>query len=210
MESKSQLKVRLIGLSGKLGSGKSSAAKILMRLCPGFVERAFAHRLKEIVAVMTQTSVEFCYTEDGKNTVAPAFGKTIGELQQGVGIIFRETYGADIWIKCLFADYDRLMAMSKTSTDTPGQQKPSDRPLWIVSDVRFPNEVKAIKDRGGIVVRIEGDPMGVRARSKRDLKHISETALDTFTDWDVVIDNSVANMEQFEYKIKSMVLPKLK
>ena len=31
---------------------------------------------------------------------------------------------------------------------------PTSPPNWIITDVRFPNEVKAIKDRGGIVIRV--------------------------------------------------------
>jgi hypothetical protein len=53
-------------------------------------------------------------------------------------------------------------------------------PNWIITDTRFPNEAQAIKDAGGIVIRV--DRPGVSAINA----HPSETALDN---WD------------FDYKI---------
>lgn len=56
-------------------------------------------------------------------------------------------------------------------------------PNWIITDVRFPNEVKAIKDRGGIVIRIERPEIGWTG------DHESETALDGYTDFNYHIVN---------------------
>jgi hypothetical protein len=47
----------------------------------------------------------------------------------------REIIHPQIWVNALFADYE----------------KDSE---WIVTDVRFPNEAQAIKDKGGIVIRV--------------------------------------------------------
>jgi hypothetical protein len=47
-------------------------------------------------------------------------------------------------------------------------------PDWIITDVRFPNEVKAIEDRGGIVIRVNRDSI------KSNDEHPSETALDHY------------------------------
>lgn len=53
---------------------------------------------------------------------------------------------------------------------------------WIITDVRFPNEAEAIKDRGGFIIRI--DRPGVEPVNA----HPSETALDN---WD--FDYRIAN-----------------
>lgn len=45
----------------------------------------------------------------------------------------------DIWVNSTMNDYDRDYQR--------GQE-------WIITDVRFPNEIQAIKDRGGVVVRV--------------------------------------------------------
>ena len=69
--------------------------------------------------------------------------------------------------------------------------------LAIVADVRFPNEVKAIKDIGGKVVRL--------TRSLHKDNHGSEIALDEdnydWSNFDAVIDNSSCNIEEFCSKI---------
>lgn len=58
-------------------------------------------------------------------------------------------------------------------------------PNWLITDTRFPNEIKAIKNNNGICIRVN--------RGK-DIDtsnfHESETALDDFKDWDHVIDNN--------------------
>lgn len=69
-------------------------------------------------------------------------------------------------------------------------------PNWIITDTKFPNELKAVKDRGGITIRVNrpdfmenaltGEKFPVKVYKK---EHKSETALDT-AEFDYVIDNS--------------------
>lgn len=54
---------------------------------------------------------------------------------------------------------------------------------WLIADLRFPNEVKAIKDRGGLVFRVK------RTFVDTPSNHTSETALDNYTGWDETIMN---------------------
>ena len=56
-------------------------------------------------------------------------------------------------------------------------------PNWIITDCRFPNEFRAIKDNGGVVIRIERDCI------KPVNAHPSEIALDDFQ-FDFVIENN--------------------
>ena len=53
--------------------------------------------------------------------------------------------------------------------------------LAIVTDVRFPEEVEAIKKLGGKVIRL--------TRNVLNDNHESESVLDNYTGWDAVIDN---------------------
>ena len=66
-------------------------------------------------------------------------------------------------------------------------------PNWIITDVRFPNELQAIKDRGGINIRINRPcsicgGVGYHKLDCRPSEHISETALDN-AEFDYVIEN---------------------
>jgi hypothetical protein len=180
----------IIGISGKLGSGKSLATLVLIKLFQDedvtAVEKSFARRLKETIATLFNTSVETQLSQEGKNTVDPVVGKTYGQLQQILGQGLRDLIQPDLWIK---------LALSNLPEDE----------VSIISDVRYKNEVKAILERGGIVIRLEGDPGGVRAKSNRDLTHSSECDLDDWEDWFLKIDNSIPDLEALEKKLQPVI-----
>jgi dephospho-CoA kinase len=67
-------------------------------------------------------------------------------------------------------------------------------PDWIITDVRFPNEFKAIKERNGMLIKVIRDTGKVSA-------HISETALDYENRWDCVIDNN-GTIEELKVKVE--------
>lgn len=83
----------------------------------------------------------------------------------------RNVLHPQIWVNSLFAEY-----------------KMDYKHNWIISDVRFPNEANAIKDREGILIKINRD-----TGSFSD--HISETALDEYENWGYVIDNNSSIVE---------------
>lgn len=78
-------------------------------------------------------------------------------------------------------------------------------PNWIITDMRFPNELKAVEDRGGITIR-------VNRKLDRPLKieeinsgfHPSETALDN-AKFDYVIDNS-GSLEELVEKVREILI----
>jgi len=57
-------------------------------------------------------------------------------------------------------------------------------PKWIITDMRFPNELSAVKERGGITIRINRKQTGELST------HPSETALDDYQFFDETIDNN--------------------
>ncbi len=79
---------------------------------------------------------------------------------------------------------------------TLGNLKPTDK--VIVTDVRFPNEVSGIKNKGGIVIRV------VRPSKISTSTHPSETSLNDYNQWDYVIVND-GTLEQLEYKTIEML-----
>lgn len=64
-------------------------------------------------------------------------------------------------------------------------------PNWIITDTRFPNEAQAIKDAGGIVIRV--DRMHITPINE----HYSESALDGW-DFDYYIENSGTHQDLFD------------
>lgn len=68
----------------------------------------------------------------------------------------REIIHPNIWVNALFADYKDIVKNVKSFKEEPNSTKAyeMEKPNWIITDVRFPNEAQAIKDRGGIVIRV--------------------------------------------------------
>ncbi len=162
----------ILCINGLLGSGKNELASIIKNEFPQyrFQIHAFADKLKHITSEITGSPLDDFYTQEGKNIYLEDFNATNGEMLQKVGTALK-VVDENIWVKHLMKKYD------------------SDK-NWIICDLRYYNELEACREKGGILVNIQGDPRGTRAKSKRDLNHSSETELSTFTEWDYVIDNN--------------------
>lgn len=180
----------IIGISGKAGSGKDTAAKMLEVLYANpdisyedFANRRyknfadilivhFADALKEAAQVLFRLGEWEINTQEGKKTTINWIGKTVRELLQGIGQGLRDAIDFDLWVKILFAN-------------TKGWSN------YIIADVRYPNEIKAIKERNGILLRIDRKGAGAG-------NHSSETALDDYKEWDVHIENNNSIEDLFE------------
>lgn len=179
----------IIGISGKAGSGKDTAAKMLEVLYanPNISYEDFANKryknfadiqivhfadsLKETAQVLFRIGEWETNTQEGKKTTVDWIGKTVRELLQGIGQGLRDAIDFDLWVKILFANTE-------------------DWSNYIIADVRYPNEVKAIKERNGILLRIDRKGAGAG-------NHSSETALDDYKEWDLVIDNNSTKEDLF-------------
>lgn len=166
----------LIGISGKIGAGKDTLAAMILRLLvdkyPNICQKSFAYNVKLMVSILTNTSIEDNLTQEGKNIYLPEWGYTLGELQQKLGTeCIRDKLHTNAWILSLLSNY--------TENDS-----------YVISDVRFKNEADYIKSKNGILIRINGDPSNIRANSKRNLNHISETDLDNYPNFDHIIENN--------------------
>jgi predicted AAA+ superfamily ATPase len=192
----------MLGISGKRGAGKDTFAQLihycdLKRTYPkvwadktfdefqngdhtwksDWESRFFAQKLKKIAAFLT--GHEDQYTQAGKTTFLPEWGMTVGEIQQKLGTdAIRNGLHDQAWILACFADI-------REDENT------------LITDMRFPNEMGAVKNRGGITVRIDGDPKKQQGDGTRDDNHPSETSLDN-ADFDVRIinDGTLAELEE--------------
>lgn len=165
----------VIGISGYAQAGKDTIGSVLTESA-GFVRVAFADALREVLyalnpSVCVQTGpsfVDFLWTtvvdvvEDKGWEWAKANSDVRGYLQRLGTEAGRQILGDDIWVRT---------AMAKVNGGK-----------YVFTDVRFPNEARAILDKGGQVWRVERP--GVAPVNP----HPSETALD---DWpfDLVIFN---------------------
>lgn len=103
---------------------------------------------------------------------------TVRQFLQELGTdACRKGLHPNTWINALLADYKPGPFYPNVHAEDHAKL-----PNWIITDTRFPNEAQAIKDAGGIVIRV--DRPGVKAINA----HPSETGLD---DWN--FDHKIMN-----------------
>lgn len=174
----------LIGLHGRLQAGKDTTYERIARMCEGIyrVEQlSFANPLKDSAAALlgiTREELERMKVDPGVSISVRVPLDEFGYRYRTVTLTGREylqRYGTESHRDVFGDDFWVRQAMDKvTQLGT----------VYVVTDVRFPNEVAAIQDRGGYLAHVIG-PEGVAAGG-----HSSEQALpdDVF---DFVIDNTV-------------------
>lgn len=123
----------------------------------------------------------------------------------------REIIHPNIWVNALFADYQpTVYGDTAKGRGVGGQLLTSEYPNWIIPDTRFENEAKAIRDRNGILIRINRikdpreDMIGTDLSTwKAPSSHPSETALDKWKDWDYIIKND-GTLEDLLVKVEEI------
>jgi hypothetical protein len=133
---------------------------------------------------------------------------------------FREIIHPNTWINVLFNQYKPIGLYIKDITiGLPDSGKDlSTYPNWIITDCRFPNELQAVKDRGGLTIRVNrvykdfiiSDGSIVKHHEIYDNTslHSSETALDN-AEFDYVIDNDGTISELIEAVREILIKEKL-
>ena len=140
-------------------------------------------------------------------------------LQQIGTDLFRNQLHPNTWVNATMADYKIKYFISDVDElgceETATTKEFPVYPNWIITDVRFPNEAYAIKDREGIIIRIERNDYIFDENGKRiiptkeyininDKQHESETALDNYK-FDYVINNN-GTISNLVDKIKEILI----
>lgn len=156
----------IIGIAGEAGSGKDSAAAVLVER--GFVKGKFAAALKEMLRALLRyrrvddATIEEMIEGTLKELPHPALnGKSPRHVMQGLGQWGREDIDEDFWVD---VEFDAQSGAENL----------------LFGDLRHDNEEAAIMKRGGIVLQLVG-------RGGINSDHISENFKPKNP---VVIDNS--------------------
>ena len=247
----------IIGISGKIGSGKDLIGEIIQYLqynldqgtnisfeeyeidSLGYNNKweivKFADSLKDIVCILTgctrkqledidfknsylgdewikllinkncQTNSICKYSNNGlcpnpctnKNSLQQL---TYRQLLQYLGTdLLRNQLHENCWVNSLFSKYKANLIMKSTQFGVVHVQYPN----WIITDIRFLNEVDAVKDRGGIIIRVNRfDDSDMQATHIN--QHPSETAIDNYS-FDHTIDNN-GSIEDLIKEVKSILI----
>lgn len=142
-------KSKLVGLIGNAGSGKTTVANIIERDY-GYERLRFAGTIKAMVSTMLACAgisgdrISEMIEGDLKETACDELsGKSPRYVMQRLGTEFgRELISQNIWVDITMAQVQSFQELGKSV---------------VIDDVRFPNEIKAIKDAGGKIFRVVRD-----------------------------------------------------
>jgi hypothetical protein len=139
----------IIGITGLIGSGKDTVANYLTTF-HGFKRESFAGSLKDAVAQVFGWDRELLeghttYSREWREQVDPWWSNRLNipnltprwVLQYWGTEVCRKSFHDDIWI----ASVEHKVLNSKDNV--------------VISDCRFSNEIVAIKNAGGITIRVE-------------------------------------------------------
>lgn len=165
----------LVGLTGYARSGKDTAAAYLAEIFQ-MDHRAFAENLKRITAILADEPVANFHDDVLKEQLCPALGMTRRKAMQVVGTeMVRERFGPDIWHTNLLNSW-RAQGCGPT----------------VISDVRFDNEARAVRNAGGVIVRIVRPGAGLGGEAAN---HVSEQGVsEHLVDFTIVNDGSHAEL----------------
>lgn len=158
-----------------LFEGRLNSLSTFRNIITTWNRESFAKRLRSCLYTITGDSRIFALDDETKNslsTIKDAEGNyyTIRQLLQKFGTEVGRSISPNLWVDALMNDY--IEAKSKGYEED-----------WIVTDVRFKNEAEAIRENGGILIRLN------RNTGFND-QHSSETALDDYKNFDLIIDNN--------------------
>jgi hypothetical protein len=202
----------IIGICGFIGSGKDTIADYLVNFHE-FRRDSFASTLKDAVAAVFGWDRDLLEgrtkaAREWREQVDPWWAERLGMpaltprwvLQYWGTEVCRNGFHDDIWI----ASLENKLRRSGDNI--------------VISDCRFPNEIKAIKAQGGRIVwvqrgelpewydlAVESNHGGFNhMKTAYPDVHVSETAW-VGTDFDIVIDNN-GNIEDLYRQVKSLAL----
>lgn len=138
----------IVGIAGFIGSGKDTIADYLIRF-KGFRRMSYAGPLKDAVASIFGWDRELLegstkYSREWRDAVDPWWAERLQipnltprwVLQQWGTEVGRRSFHDDIWI----ASIENQLRTTKDNI--------------VISDCRFPNELKSIKRIGGLTIRV--------------------------------------------------------
>jgi hypothetical protein len=202
----------IVGIAGFIGSGKDTIADYLITF-RGFKRMSYAGPLKDAVASIFGWDRELLegttkYSREWRDTIDPWWAERLDipnltprlVLQQWGTEVGRRAFHDDIWI----ASIENQLRTTKDNI--------------VLSDCRFPNELKSIKRLGGITLRVtRGDnppwydaAVAYNFGDKESLSllmehkvHASEYS-SVGLDYDYYVDNS-GTVDELHRKIDSII-----
>jgi hypothetical protein len=177
----------------------------------GWEIKKWAGKLKEIASTLTgiakhkfedqefkktNLSSEWDCNPPGKVGTMHKQPLTVREFLQRLGTdALRYGLHENAWVNALMSDYTPTQV--QWAQGPIGGYEDGDMPNWIITDTRFPNEADAIREKDGVLIRVE------RPGVKPINDHPSEIGLDHYK-FDHVIKNN-GSIQELADQVKSIL-----
>lgn len=166
------MKIQLIGITGKAGVGKDTAAAHLVEH-HGYERYAFAAPIKRMLGVLGFPEHLFA-DHVTKEAVIQDLGCSYRKLAQTLGTEWGRTIHPEFWL----IQAKRAYARACREGHVAG---------FVISDVRFENEAEWIRSEGGTVIHLFGRDTTVDGDAA---KHVSEGGVMLHPNRDGLLNNS--------------------
>ena len=189
----------IVGICGLIGSGKDTIADYLQNIHQ-FKRESFAHTLKDAVAAVFGWDRELLegrtkHSREWRETVDSWWATRLDMpnltprwvLQYWGTEVFRKGFHDDLWIAAL------ENKLRNSSDDI------------VITDCRFPNEIRAIREAGGVVIRVRRGPdpewMNIAAIANQSATPGASTQI--LTDLGIHASESAWAGTKFDYEINN-------
>lgn len=157
--------IRVIGISGPIGSGKSSVGNYLVKKY-NFKEYSFAGALKESIVSLYNIPKKYVYgSQKDKEEIIPFWNINGRKMCQTVGTLFRDNIDKDFWIKRM---HQEIIGNNEKKI--------------VITDVRYPNELNYI------INELKGDVLFITRDNLKyeNYNHESEKYFEEFNKFETI------------------------
>lgn len=176
----------VVAFVARAGSGKTTATNFVKSLKPRYFETvSFAAPLKKLAGALMGFEDEQLYGSL-KETMDPRYGMTPREFMQRLGNEARLHIHDRVWVD---AAMNRVSAVRHRGK------------VALIDDCRYANEAEAIRNIGGLVIKIES-PDRVSAA---DPNHPSEKGVDKIRAEYTIINHQKDGLDAFFDKIRTIL-----
>jgi dephospho-CoA kinase len=194
----------LIGISGKIGSGKSVICNEFKNV--GFIEDNFANSLKQIGEIIGFEHYQLYGTQEQKLEINNKWNISGREFMQKFGTELCRNYLKQIIPNMKIDNNNSIwVQIIKNKIDNEYKNK-----NVIIGDCRFLDEFKMIKDNGGIIIKIIREKINDNKSNdiydyiiNHEKNHSSETTIDNIIP-DIIINNN-KDLLTYRNKIKHVI-----
>lgn len=172
----------IVAISGVAGSGKSTAARALVDL-RGFTTVDLATPMKVFCReVYGFSDAQLWGPSEMRNDLDPRWGISPREALQKLGTEWGRALHEYTWVRLCLRECAKW-------------------PRAVITDARFRNELQAVRDAGGVLVRL------TRGLGSSLDSHASEAEQRTIPDafFDVVIDNRFSTVAELQAMVLGVV-----